>query len=264
MGRYELVWESWDGQRWEFTTYDWAAGITADGIDGLMTDPDDVVSTAVGELGQVLTAQGAPPMSGSLRFAVRGDQSRSADEVWSDLRRSFHHRHYGTLILRGALLGSLSCQLRRDGVIAAPSVDPSSEDVILNVQVPLISDDAVWWTLPEVEGGGNSPSSVTVTNSGDTVVWPSIVWSGRGGQVTMPSGAVFTLPPAPGGQVRRMDLSVWESNAVWDEDGNLDRSLWGMVRGAPSEPVPEGQERTYTVPAGAAVESTMGVFDPWR
>lgn len=256
--RYELTWIDHTGQEWALTTFDWVAGIRAGGIQELVGEPEDVAISAPGWAGQVLDSQQFPAMRGTLRFAVRGDGNRSADDVWAGLRQSFHHKLYGTLILRVPKMGRLSAKARRAGSIPPPSVDPTSEEVILGVDVPVVSDDGCWW-LPAVTGTG----VVTVTNNGDVPVWVKIRWQGDGGKVTVPSGASFDLPPAA--KPRVLYLSAADSLVVLDEGGNVDQDLWKQVRGvALPEMVPAGEARLFTVPDGAEIEYRVGVFDPWR
>lgn len=255
--RYALTWISPDYRSWDITSLDWVAGIRAGGISGLIGEADDVAITAPGVSGQVLDSQQIPPMRGTIRFAVRGDGMASADDTWARLRQTFHHSRYGTMVLSETSFGPLSAKLRRSGAIPPPAVDPASEDVILDVDVPVISDEGCWWTQPISDTG-----FVTVTNSGDVLVWPEIVWEGDGGQVTMPSGATFTLPSA--NSLRRLFLDPFESNAVLDADGNIDTEMWTAVRGLPAEGVPPGKSRDYALPEGAHLEWALGVLDPWQ
>lgn len=255
--RYGLTWVSPDYHSWNITSLDWVAGIRAGGISGLVGEADDVALSAPGVPGQVLDSQQIPPMRGTLRFAVRGDHSESTDDVWARLRKTFHHSRPGTLVLSNTTFGTLSTKLRRNGAIPPPAVDPSSEDVILDVDVPVISDEGCWWTQPITDEG-----FVNVTNTGDVLAWPEILWEGVGGEVTMPSGATFTLPTADG--ARRLLLDTFESNVVLDADGNVDDDLWAAVRGLPAEGVPPGKSRDYILPEGARLEWSLGVLDPWQ
>lgn len=256
--RYELTWISPSGQEWELTSLDWVAGIRAGGIEGLVGEPTDVAVSTPGEAGQVLDSQEYPAMRGTLRFAVRGDGEKSADDVWAELRQSFRHKQYGTLILRGSAYGNLSAATRRGGVIPPPLVDPASEEVILDVDVPVISDEGCWWT-DTLTGTG----TVTVSNSGDVPVYVKIRWSGSGGVVTLPSGATFTLPATP--IPRILHLSSAQSLVVLTDSGVVDPILWKQVRGvALPELVPAEESRTFQLPSGATLEWQLGVMDPWQ
>lgn len=56
------------------------------------------------------------------------------------------------------------------------------------VKLKFVGREGVW--------RGPTENNVTVTNTGDVPVWPSIVWFGEC-EVTTPSGARFTLPDIP-------------------------------------------------------------------
>lgn len=86
---------------------------------------------------------------------------------------------------------------------------------------------------------------VTVTNTGDVLIYPKIRWNGAGGEVTSPSGATFTLP------------SVSEPTVI----SLSPRSL--RLDGAFPEGVPPGESKTWSLPAGASMSWEILVADPW-
>lgn len=256
--RYQLEWVDHTGEVWSISALGWVAGIRADGIEGLVGSPTDVAVTAPGEPGQVVESQQIPPLSGALRFAVRGDGARSAADVAAALRVGFSHRKVGEVRIRGGVLGPLSARVRRAGEVPPPSVDPGSEEVILGLDVPVAADDGCWWTEPVT-----STNIATVTNSGDVPVWVEIEWVGPGGRVVLPSGASFVLPAVS--EARVLSLSRAESMIVTNADGVVDHALWRQLRGEVlPETVPVDQSRTFQLPEGASLTYRMGVLDPWR
>lgn len=256
--RYELHWIDHTGVQWDITSVGWSAGIRAGGIEGLVGQATDVAVTTPGWHGQVVPSQQIEPLTGTLRFAVRADGHRSADDVAAGLRQSFHHRVPGMLVLQIAGVGTYSTGLRLNGFIPPPTQDPSEDEIILGIDVPVVGDEGCWWA-DALTGTG----MVTVTNPGDVPVRAQIRWQGQGGEVTLPSGATFTLPSAT--QRRTLLLSAAESMAVLTDSGNLDDSLWKQLRGvALPEIVPPGEARTFALPTGATLQWQEGVLNPWR
>lgn len=107
-------------------------------------------------------------------------------------------------------------------------------------------------TVPVFNAGGMFRSAlktgtgrVTVTNSGDVPVYPKIRNLGAGGVITTPSGARFTLPKST-------------TATVVDTDPRRLR-----LPGAFPESVPPGKSGTWVLPAGASLEWTLLVVDPW-
>lgn len=261
MDQFELSLTSPSGESWDITSPDWSVGLRAGGIEGMVGVPTDVPIVVPGWPGQVVASQQIPPMEGTLRLAVRGDGAKSAADVRSSIRRSLSTRVPSVMLqLRGSSFGTVTAGLRRSGEVSAPRVDPSSEEVILGVDVP-VKEDLGYWSTAEVTGQGN----VTVTNFGDVDIYPTIRWEGAGGDVTMPSGAVFALPVLEEGQRRTLCLSPAESMIVLDENGDVDPVLWKELRGVVlPEMVPAGQARTYDLPDGARLAWRLGVLDPWH
>lgn len=256
--RYELQWVDHTGVQWDITSIGWSAGIRAGGIEGLVGQATDVSVTTPGWAGQVVPSQQIEPLAGSLRFAVRADGHRSADDVAAELRQSFHHLAPGLLVLRVQGVGTFSTSLRLRGFIPPPTRDPSEEEIILGIDVPVVGDDGCWWA-----DALTGTETVTVTNGGDVPVRAQIMWQGPGGEVILPSGARFTLPPTI--EHRTLLLSAAESMAVLTTTGDLDHTLWKQLRGkALPEGVPPRKTRTFTLPTGATLQWQEGVLNPWR
>lgn len=87
--------------------------------------------------------------------------------------------------------------------------------------------------------------TVEVINSGDSVIYPRIEYSGSGGEVISPSGAAFRLPAVDDFMVVDLDP----------------RRL--RLDGAFPEGVEPKQSGTWTVPEGATLSWEVLVADPW-
>lgn len=255
MGRYAVGMLDWTGLWWDFTR-DWVAGIKAGGIDDLVGSTVDVTAAPLGAPGQLVLSQQGDVTTGSVVFHCRGDGHRDAGQVAADLRRAF-----SPLISRRSMLrvespmGAVDGWVRRNGRMPAPVQDPSWDEMVLDVQVPLVLDSGVWLAPVVVDDG-----SVVVANSGDVPVWVSIRWDGAGGKVTLPSGATFMLPPVAEQRV----LHLRKTPTVLDVAGVRDEALWRQLRPVMPEMVPVGEVREFTVPTGARVEYRLGVLDPWQ
>jgi len=86
---------------------------------------------------------------------------------------------------------------------------------------------------------------VTVTNMGDTSVYPKLSYSGSGGVVESPSGATFTLPP------------VTEPTVVDLDPQKL------RLEGAFPEGVEPGESGVWVLPDGVTASWQIQVADPW-
>ncbi|WP_172768814.1 hypothetical protein [Corynebacterium glutamicum] len=86
---------------------------------------------------------------------------------------------------------------------------------------------------------------VTVTNPGDVTVYPSFVYSGSGGVVETPSGAVFTLP------------DVEEFTVIKTDSMNL------KIDGVFPEGVPPKGVGQWVLPPGVKAVWDIRVINPW-
>ena len=256
MNRYKIRYYSPEGHEWVLMGDEWLAGIKSGGVDGLVGDGDDVTIARVGDVGQSLDSFQPKPMTGTLTVFVRGDDAADVDAVWAGFRSGFSRTRQGTLVVESPSQ-ALSAGVRLSGPIPAPDEDPTSGELVRDVQVPLVADRCGWWTDWLSESG-----TVTVTNWGDLTVWPQIRWGGAAGTVYLPSGARFPLPKASGERV--VSLSMAQAGFITLKDGTPDFELRKQMSGAYPEGVPAGQTRTYRLPTGAALEWQIGVLDPWR
>lgn len=255
--RYAVSMVDWSGRYWAFTG-DWAAGIKSGGVDGLVGQVDDAVAEPIGTPGQLVVGQQVGPLRGSLTFLCRAHGGMDAGEVQAALRRAWSPLAARTNVVTvSSPVGNVQARLRLDRGHVAVKEDPSWSDVVLDVEIPAVGDEGLWWTVPHSGQG-----IVTVTNYGDVFLWVRIRWSGDGGRVILPSGASFILPAVESERV--LSLSRSESLAVRDAAGVVDQAVRAQLRGVPPEGVPVGQSRLFTVPAGASVEWQAGVLDPWQ
>lgn len=128
------------------------------------------------------------------------------------------------------------------------------------IDIPVISDTGCWF---KEHSSNIEDRTVEIYNYGDVVTCPRIMWDGNGGEIVVPSGATFTLPPVSETRVLYLDNS--KSNMVTDLDGNVDKELSKrLAQQVYSEGVPEDTVRTYQVPVGARVVYDVGLYDPWR
>lgn len=184
------------------------------------------------------------PTEGSFTLVMK---SRAA---WVEARRGFSTREAGTLIIEGQSRCQLPVTLSES--LPAPSFIPG---VGARVEVNLICREGAW----RIPASSTGPR-VEVTNFGESPVWPRVFWEGAGGQVTLPSGAKFTLPSVTSGRVLHLDR--WRAGQVYDMNGVLDRDSTREV-GAVCEQTPPRSTREYQIPVGARLEWEVEVFDPW-
>ena len=257
MGRYAVAMRDYKDKQWDFTG-DWAAGIKSGGVDGLVGSTADVTAAPLSGVGQAGLSQRMEPMTGSVTFHCRESGGRDAGQVAADLRAAFSPLSGRECVLSVASpLGDAQARVRLSGPIAAPVEDPSWDEMVLNLTVPLVADEGLWW-LGEQSATGN----VTVTNRGDVPVWAKITWDGDGGVVVLPSGARFELPAVK--TRRTLFLSRQHSLVVRDDKGVVDKALWKRLRSALPEQIMPGGTGRFILPDGASMSWREGVLDPWR
>ncbi|MGV3159862.1 hypothetical protein ACEE23_02005 [Corynebacterium sp. 32222D000AT] len=136
-------------------------------------------------------------------------------------------------------LSPLTFELVVDGVLPGVPVDMRRRSAE-TLRVPVVCFDGVAKTSTMTGTG-----TVTVTNYGDVPVYPKIRYQGAGGVVANPSGAKFTLPRT-------------STETIIDLNPRVLR-----LEGAFPESVPPGATGVWVLPAGAQLEWTLGVADPW-
>lgn len=229
--------------------------VDATGIQGLVGEAEDSVVTAPTSHGQVLDGLLVGPMTGTLTGRVHASSPEECERLYYRWRSAWDRRKPG--VLRAGRDDGMvfHTKVRASSVMAAADRDPLN-GIETEFTVQVVADKGLWFG-DEVSGEG----SVEVTNSGDVAIYPHIRWEGAGGQVTLPSGAVFTLPAVTG--ERTLLLDDEESLAVEDAPGHTDYDIW-PIDGAVAEGVPVGKTRHYTLPAGATLVWQTATFDPWE
>lgn len=178
-----------------------------------------------------------------LEFYLQCETGEELAEVYARLRRGWSKATWENpcvIEIDGDHpLSPLSFDLVVDGELPGVPVDMSRR-MQETLKVPVSCRYGMART--GVQSGDNN---VTVTNGGDTMVYPQIVYSGGGGRVTNPSGATFTLPSVSARTV--VDLNPSKLR----------------LDGALPEGVPPGKTGTWLLPAGARLEWRLMVADPW-
>lgn len=238
---WQLEYLSPDGQ--VFDLLRGGVRIEIDSLDGFVGLFEDSPVDVVGVPGSFIDFRDrrVMPLTGSFTAVVF-----DVDE-WVRWRRAWSTTRRGTLRITplNDLPKTLSVTLAN--ALPSPVVRPKPGE---RIDVSVISFQGAWQTAFSATG------NVTVTNDGDVPIWPKIAWSGAGGTVTLPSGATFSLPSVSGEyeiSLRRGDDGKATKNGEVT-DINVD-SL--------AESVPVGQTRLFKLPAGAHLNWSVGVFDPW-
>lgn len=164
---------------------------------------------------------------------------------------------YCTLNVGRASEGIYSAQLRLDDSKTLPQPQTLNFDAYFEIATPVVWDRGVW-SLAQARPGPR----VEITNPGVANVVVAMEWQ-RGGTVTMPSGATFTVPTVT--EPRVITLASGLSFPVTDLSGNPDetlrKQLWGR---ALDERVKPGQTKTFTGPTGCVWRYNVEVKEPWR
>lgn len=203
-----------------------------------------------GVAGELDLGMSVEPITGSLPVIVRADVREDFISDWAVGVGAAA----GVLVVEGGRISPLELPVRLAAVPAPPDVQGVD---YFELDLSIRASGGVW--LRHHQGVNN----VTVTNYGDVMVWPEIVWSGRGGGVVLPSGARFTLPAVSG--ERRVSLNPYESLTVVLDDGRVDRDVTRAVRAAAfSEGVAPHSRADYALPNGAVLHWAVGFLDPWK
>ena len=183
------------------------------------------------------------PISTELEFYLKARDGEDLEDVHRRLRQGWAAATPDNpcviIIESDNPLSPLTFELVVDGVLPGVAVDMRRRSAE-TLTVPVVCFDGV--AKSSVMAG---TGTVTVTNYGDVSVWPKIRYEGAGGVVTNPSGAKFILPRAA-------------EETIIDLDPRVLR-----LEGAFPESVPPGATGVWVLPAGAQLEWTLGVADPW-
>ena len=257
---YEVVYIDPHGRSWDLSHGSDGVVLLEGGLDGLAGVSSTEGVRLAGVPGQFVVpgSSAVEPVAGVMRVLLDPSDVAPMEQLFPAWASAWSTRRPGRVELRreGGPLTWFSCRLGDEG-LPAPERSPLLQRHV-PMDIPYVVDDGVFWER------GSGSNNVTVTNRGYVFVWPRVVWAGRGGSVTMPSGARLTLPDTPG-EERVFHLDPLESGLISDLDGVPDRALWEKVRRSFFvEAVPPGEERTYRLFAGARLEYDIGFSTPWR
>lgn len=246
------------GRLWDLTDSNGTGfSLKAGGVGGLVGRSDVVTSSSEGFPGRLVTSHNVLPMDGSLEGILFPSEGRSLGETFRQWRADWSREEYGQLIV-GSSTKQWSARVRLSGDgMTAPETDLSDDKFVNPVRVDVESDDGVFFGVPKVQSG-----SVTVTNTGDTTVWPRVRWSGDNQSIIFPSSNTLLLPNAAVSRVLYLDPA--DSHAVEDTQGVLDQTMWKQLRGKIlPEGVPKGESRQYSLSDNAFLEWETTTLDPW-
>ena len=229
-----------------------------EGFEGLTPEVEDHPTSSPFTTGEVVTSQSTKAMEGTATVLVLGATPAELSRNWVRLRGMFSRRHdrTGVWTITRDDGQHFSARVRLARTLPPAERLPSGSP-FMRVPINLRCDEGVWRTDTHTGQG-----QVTVVNDGDEVLYPTIRWSGNGGQVTLPSTATLTLPALPAGVERRLLLDNDKSLAVIDNEGHLDRTVWPILGTLPEGVAPD-TSGTFTLPAGAQLEWSIPVHDPW-
>ena len=183
------------------------------------------------------------PISTVLEFYLKAREGEDLEDTYRRLRQGWAAATWSNpcviSIESDNPLSPLTFELVVDGVLPGVSVDMRRRSSA-TLSVPVLCADGV--AKSSVMTG---KETVTVTNHGDVNVWPKIRYQGAGGVVTNPSGAKFTLPRAAEETIIDLNPRVLRLDGAFPEN------------------VPPGGTGVWVLPAGAQLEWTLGVADPW-
>lgn len=245
------------GVHFDFSESEWTAGLRYAGLSGMKAKVQAKTLQAIGQPGQITEATQIQAMEGAITLALAGENGGPVDAVYRRVCAAFSQTLVGTLSVETGLHGTIYTQVKAAAPIPAPKSDLLGEQVVDSVEISLISDEGVWWT-EWVRGEG----TVLVTNDGEVSIPIRIRWKGKGGVVTLPSGAVFTLPPVAAW--RTLILDSEESCVVIKDDGLPDYEIWPAKIAVTPELVPPNQTRKFILPAGASAMWRIALTDPWK
>lgn len=230
--------------------------ISYGGISGMVGEFDVSTKNAVGMPGQVVTTRNLKPMKGTLEILGDTRGGRTIEEIESQIRQAFTQDEEGVLVLERDSRPRLRCRARADGAIPPPrEVLEDAQDTELKVS--LIADIGAWYRDRVSQSG-----TVTITNTGDIFLWPTIAWESAG-TLTLPSGLVYSLPAVSG--LHRLSLDPFTSHEVLRPDGTVNEAATALTEVMwLGEGVPKGQTRTYKTTGGVRVEHALIIRDPWK
>ncbi|CAB0584545.1 hypothetical protein FRC0418_00085 [Corynebacterium diphtheriae] len=245
------------GIQFDLSESEWTAGLRYAGLSGMKSKVQAKTLQAIGQSGQITESTQIQPMDGTITLALAGENGETVDGVYRRVCAAFSQTLVGTLSVETSLHGTIYTKVKAAAPIPAPKSDLLGETVVDSVEISLISDEGVWWT-DWVRG----EDTVLVTNDGEVSIPIRIRWKGKGGAVTLPSGAVFDLPPVS--DWRTLILDSEESCVVIKDDGLPDYEVWPAKIAVTPELVPPCCARKFVLPTGASAMWRIALTDPWK
>lgn len=235
---------------------DWYRSVAYGGISGLVGTVVSSSVTAVGVPGETITNDQIPKMTGELTVHIAAGKGHPpVDEAAAEIRRGIQSKRDSTLVLdmeNGNPV--VSTPVRRNGFIAPPVEVLDGVDYT-EMKIPLQSRLGGWLEEPYTHTG-----TVTVTNHGESFLWPTILINGPG-TILLPSGQSYTLPNAPGATI---SLDPYTSHEVVLPDGTVDEAASDLTEVMNlGEGVPEYQSRSYLTTGGVQLMWQPLILDPW-
>lgn len=241
---------------------DWRVSIMHAGIEGLVGKIEAKTLTAPGLPGQIVESWEIPAVSGKLTIGIAATTMLEAERKYREVRSIFAGISGGVLEIQSEMAGRLSIHVRLEDAIAPPQSDISDEVAFSEIEIPLVADHGVWWTSAFREEGKGAGKKISIYNSGDCLIRPTLRWNGDGGAVKLPSGYTFRLPQVA--NQRTLLLDELQSCMVLYADGSLDQWIWNQIGRVVAEPIAPGKQADFELPLGSSLEWEIGVCDPWR
>lgn len=176
----------------------------------------------------------------TLDFYLHADDGEQMEQLYEEFRTGWSSSVPSMLRIEADHpVGVCLLDLYRGSEIPAPSVDAKRRTQLL-VQIPVVAPLGLARTQSYREEG-----TVTVTNAGDVLIYPKIIYTGAGGEVTSPSGAKFVLPPVQTLTVVDLDPQQLRLDGVFPEG------------------VAIGKTETWVLPPAVMLEWELLIANPW-
>ena len=255
MSRINVWWEGHDNSRWRLLG-DRRGPVSLRRPGGLVGHPERAYHRASTGVGVTVGATTSAEMTGELELVASASQSDSAGDVHEAFLRSWSTSRPGHLVVVDG-----ARKLWRTPLLLDPAepLDRSPQaGGAFAFTVPVVSLAGVWFgEVQEVSG-----SPVEVFNGGDLPMFPTIVWSGSGQWVTLPTGVTVQLPTVVGEY--RLSTDPGTGFVVHGPNG-VATGVRAAMRGLPVMGRTESMEATvWSMSAGVRLDHVERIYSPWR
>lgn len=180
------------------------------------------------------------PIQATLEFYLHAESGEEMEGVYREFRRGWSSTVPSTVrIDADHPMGAFHVSLWLNQPLAGVPVDMRRR-TSATVMVDVFNPTGLFRSSP-FSGAGE----VTVLNSGVEILYPKISYTGAGGEVVSPSGAVFALPPVVGRTVIDLDPQSLRLDGVFPEG------------------VSPGESGMWILPEDALLIWEVQVADPW-